>query len=488
MVQFMLYRIETSVIMRYYSLLILMLTAGWLQAQKVTISGIAPAYIGKEMKAYRIQDYLSDKQSLITSSIVRADSTFELSFYTDDIEKVVLRCNNNSTFLYVDKSSDYSLFFPARNPYEPVVPSGNSVEITFYNLDSTDINYKILGFQRWFDYFVGGTYHLRNDKQSALFSAKLDTFKTNVQNYYMSDTSDNSFFLKTYIRYSIAGLDNINTLAERNRYEKYDFYLEKYPVCYNNDIYMDYLIGFYEKTVPRLANETNERFFQGVVKSSPTVLFNALGLEYTLKNPKIREFVMIQSLAEAYYSPEYPKTNIETILDSLTTHALFEPHKRIAKNVLDRLTDLVPGGPAPNFVLRHPEAEPKTLTDYKGKYLYIHFMDARSEEDMRELEIMKEMYERYNDYVQFVSVFPKHEDAPKRNKNELHNLPWDSFEVDSDHSILERYRVVNFSHFVLIDAAGNIVSSPAPTPTPNGEYETIDRTFFYLKQQVEQQY
>lgn len=473
--------------MRYLTLFFLIVFGATVNAsQKVTIKGFAPSYIGQEMKVYRIKDYLSDKEVMISSATVAKDSTFQLSFFSDEIEKVILRCDNNRSFLYVQPGTVYSILFPERNKYEPIVPSGNQVELTLYDIDTSDINYKILRFQRWNDYFIGGTYHLRNDKQSALFSAKLDTFKTNVYNYYAKDTSENSYFLKTYVRYTIAGLDNINTLAERNRYEKYDFYLKKYPVSYTNDVYMDYLTSFYERVIPRLANETNELFYKGVIRSSPTALFNALGNEYTLKNPRIRELVMIQSLAEAYYSDEYPKTNIETILDSLSKNSLFEAHETIAANILDRLTDLIPGGRAPNFVIQQGDAPAKTLLDYKGKYLYLHFLDPNSEANMRELEIMKEMHEKYKEYVQFVTIFPQNQNMSMQNKKVLSELPWDSFEIEKNHSILDRYRVVNFSHFVLIDAIGNIVSSPAPTPTPNGEYETIDRTFFYIKKRLDQ--
>ncbi|XOV68371.1 MAG: TlpA family protein disulfide reductase [Fluviicola sp.] len=472
--------------MRYLILLLLVLSGFSLSAQKVVISGYAPEYVGQEMKVFRIKDYLSDQTTLISSATVAKDSTFELSFFSEEIEKVILRCDNNRSHLYIEPGATYSVFFPERNKYEPKLPSGNTVELTFYDLDSLDINYKILRFQRWYDYFVGGTYHLRNDKEAVEFAAYLDTFKTNVYNYYLPDTSENSFFLKTYIRYSIAGLDNINTLAERGRYEKYDFYLEKYPVCYKNDIYMDYMTAFYDKTIHQLHRVTSEKFYQGVVQSSPTMIYNALGAEYTLSNMKLRELVMIQSLAEAYYSDEYPKTNIETILDSLSQNCLFEAHEDIAKNVLDRLTDLVPGGKAPNFVLHQDESSPKTLLDYKDKHLYIHFLDPRIESNMRELEIMKDMHTRYKDYVQFLTIYPKYENSPKSSLEKLKELPWDSFEVEKDHSILERYQVVNFAQFVLIDAAGNIVASPAPKPTPDGEYDTIDRTFYYLKQQMDQ--
>lgn len=471
--------------MRFFVLLFLILSGFSVSAQKVVLSGTAPEYIGQEMKVYRIKDYLSDKLTLISSAKVADDSTFELSFFSEEIEKVVVRCNNNRSFLYIEPGSNYNLYFPGRSKYDPVLPSGNSVEMTFYDLDSNDINYKILGYQRWMDYFVGGTYHLRNDKQSALFAAKLDTFKTNVQNYYSQDSSENSFFLKTYIRYSIAGMDNINSIAERNRYEKYDFYLEKYPVSYTNDIYMDYLTGFYEKAIPRLANETNEMFYKGVISSSPSKIFYALGHEYTLKNPKIRELVMIQALSEAYHSDQYPKTNIETILDSLSKNSLFHVHEDIAKNILDRLTDLVPGGNAPNFVLQQDDGA-KTLTDYKGKYLYLHFTDPRSESNMREVEIMKDIYSRYSDYVEFVTIYQNHNDTPAAHEDTLSALPWDSFALESDHNIFEKYRIMNFSSFVLVDARGGVVSSPAPKPTPDGEYDTIDKTLYQIKKRVDQ--
>ncbi len=471
--------------MRYFFLLFLVLSGFTLSAQKVVLTGFAPDYVGKEVKVYRIKDYLSDQTALISSSTVSEDSTFELSFFLEEIEKIIVRCENNRSHMYIEPGAKYNVFYPERNKYEPKLPSGNSVEMTFYDMDSTDINYKILRFQRWYDYFVGGTYHLRNDKEAVEFAAYLDTFKTNVYNYYLPDTSENSFYLKTYIRYSIAGLDNINTLAERGRYEKFDFYLKNYPVAYTNDIYMDYMTAFYEKTIPQLTKSTNEKFYNGVIQSSPSMIFNALGNEYTLTNPKIRELVMIQSLAEAYYSDEYPKTNIETILDSLSQNCLFQAHEDIAKNVMDRLTDLVPGGKAPNFVIHQDESSPKTLMDYKDKHLYIQFLDPRIESNMRELEIMKDMHDRYKDYVQFLTIYPKYDDSPESNKEELEALPWDAFEVDRDHSILDRYQVVNFAQFVLIDAAGNIVASPAPKPTPDGKYDTIDRTFYYLKKQMD---
>lgn len=473
--------------MRFLILLIVILSQVPVFAQKIRIQGIAPTYTGKTLEILRIDDYLSDKHSVITSSTVQEDSTFAVTFYSEDIEKVIITSENNWGFLYIQPGGNYEITFPDRNPYDPVTPSGNQVELLFLNLDSTDINYKILSYQRWLDYFIGSTYHLRNDKTAASFTAQLDTFKMNVQAYYDQDSSENSYFLKTYIRYSIAGLDNINTIAERNRFEKYDFYLSKYPVSYQNDLYMDYFTSFYEKTIPRLSNEVNEKFYNGVLRSSPSVIFNELGAEYTLKNPRIRELAMIQALSEAYYSKEYPKTNIETILDSLSKNSLFQEHEKIARNILARITDLVPGSKAPSFVVSSELDQTKTLMDFQGKHLYLHFLDPNSKENIKELEIISDLNKAYGEYVQIVTIYKDQGKYSKATQKILDEIEWTSFSLEPDHSIFKNYQVAKFSHYVLIDATGYIVSSPAPSPTPDGEYDTIDRTFYYLKQAVDQQ-
>jgi len=473
--------------MRYLILLYFLAVGIASFAQKVRIHGDAPGYVGQSIEVQRIGDYLSDKTTIITSSIVEKDSTFSLQFYTDDIEKIIIKANTNWSFLYVQPDGNYSINFPDSDPYEPMKASGNQMELLFYDLDTADINYKILTFQRWVDDFIGLTYHLRNDKRSAQFAAELDTFKTYVQTYYDKDTSANSYFLKTFVRFSIAGLDNINSIAERNPYEKYDFYLSKYPVSYTNDVYMEYLTSFYDKIVPRLSNETNELFYQGVINSSPTLIFNGLASEYTLRNPRIRELVMIQALSEAYYSKEYPKTNIETILDSLSQNSLFEEHEKIAKNILARLTDLVPGSQAPNFVLKGLDGSTKTLNDFSGKHTYLHFMDANNKDNIKELEIIQELHEQYSDYVNIITLYKIDPATPKAHEKVLKDIPWTSYALPSDHAVFEKYQINNYSQFVLIDAAGYIVASPALTPTPNGQYETIDRTFYYLKRAIDQE-
>lgn len=453
-------------------------------AQNVVIEGYAPTYVGKSIELFEIEDYFSYHLKSIAKTTVKEDSTFTFYFDTPHTQKVIIKSNNNEGFLYVQKDGKYDIYFPERDKYDPYRPTGNQVEIAFFDLDSLDINYKILGFQRWMDDFIGRNYYLK-DAKPVEFAKNMELFKTNVEKAYKGDSLDR--FFQTYVRFSIAKLDNIQTASQRNRYEKHDFYIKYTPVQYENDAYMQYIIDFYEDMIPRLSNEANQEVYMGVVKASPTLIMKALGSEYTLINIRIREMVMIKALADVYHSGDYPETNIISILDSVENFSLFKANGVIAKNIRARLTEMVPGGKAAPIVFNDPEASTKTLFDYSGKHLYIHVLDPNSTSNMKEIDLLKELNERYGEFVNFVTVFKRDTELTEDARKTIESIPWDVFSLSPTNSFWKDYDIRSYPTYVLIDAAGYIVAHPALGPTPNGQYETIDKTFFYIRKAREQE-
>lgn len=440
----------------------------------VKINGFAPEYIGKSVDVFQIEDYLSMKESKLGSGTVQPDSTFSITFFADKTQKVRIRSNNNESLMYIQPSSTYHVFLPEKDKYSPYRPAGNAVELTFYGLDSTDINYKILQFNRWSDNFMA-TEFKGVRLNPAVYNQKMDSFKMIAQDYYIADTGK---YIYDYVKFSIASLDNIPQAANRNRYEKYDFYLRNYPVKYENDAYMEYFTGFYNKLIPRLSMEANNRVYLGVLKGSPTLVMRALGLEYTLENNRrIRELVMIQALSEMYFSDDFPQTNIITILDSVANHAMFEANKPIARNMIERLTDVVPGGKAPNFAITNAAGELKSLTDFKKKHLYIHFFDPSSSKNKIEIPLLVSLYGTYNNDIQFITVCPKSK-WNEQSKEALDDIPWQTFVVEDSNPIFKNYKIETYPNYVFIDAYSYVIAAPALGPQPNGNYETIDKSFF----------
>ena len=117
------------------------------------------------------------------------------------------------------------------------------------------------------------------------------------------------------------------------------------------------------------------------------------------------------------------------------------------------------------------------------KFLYLHFFDPESEDGTKELPLLIDMYERYNGEIQFVTLI-KERDLSEKALIIMKSIPWINYRLKDSHTIWKNYEIQSLSQYTLIDATGYIVSSPALGPTPNGEYKTIDRTFFYIQKKM----
>jgi hypothetical protein len=448
-------------------------------AQSFTkITGYAPQYVGQKIELFEIQDYLSMREALLATATVQPDSTFSFVFFNEKTRKIIVKSKKNKGFMYIQPHGDYQIYMPEKNQYDVYRPQGNDVEISFLDLPETDINYKILSLDKWINSFLG-TYFYRKNINGTEFVTQLENFKENVAKAYGSDTAD--VFFQTYVRFSIASLDDIQFKGSRNRYEKFDFYLKNYPVSYDNDAYMNYVKAYYENLFPRLSMETNNRVYLGLLKSSPTLIMRALNDEYALKNVRLRELVLIQALSEVFYKDDYPQTNILSVLDSISKHSLFAANSQVATNLIFRLTELVPGSKAPDFLLKTADGQSRNLAFYTKKHLYIQFFDPTLKESVKEMELLKPLYQKYKAEFNIITVYEQNENLTKKQKELIAALPWESFALPADHSMLKSYQVESYPLYVLIDAYGYVVANPALRPTPNGQYETIDKSLFFIK-------
>jgi peroxiredoxin len=190
---------------------------------------------------------------------------------------------------------------------------------------------------------------------------------------------------------------------------------------------------------------------------------------------------MIKSLGDAYFTNEFPQTNIISILDSLSKHSLFKPNGIIAANMIEKLTEIVPGSKAPDFQLINTKSESKTNSDYLKKHLYIQFVDLSLKECEKDIDILIPMFEKYKEDVEIITIYKKQEKYSKKQTELLNSIPWEKFEISKDLEIFKRYKIESFPSYVLIDSFGYIVAAPALRPSPNGKYESIDKSFFYIK-------
>lgn len=438
------------------------------------IEGYAPDYVGKSVTVYEIDDYLTKMETKIAETKVKADSTFEVVFFNDTVQKIKIKFNKDFLYMYLDPGQSYDLAIQSPRGSEAKTSLGSDVNYVFGGLDSIDINYKIIVLENQIIQFLDKYYNHRN-RTSEVFVSKLDTFKLELEKEYAKETSP---FFKDYIRYAVASLDDLYFLGNRNRYEKYDFYLKNNSVLYQNDRYMEYVLKYYNKYVSQMSTAANDAFYKGVVRSSPTVLMKTLSKDYALENIRLREFVLLKMLSDIYKQPAYPQTNIETILDSLSNHALFKAHRPIAKNLLFRLKELQPGSPMPDFVLKTNKRK-LNKADLNGKHTYIHFMEEGKSMSENDYDLLKRLYKKYSAYINFLTVVISDDEALLSDPTpyiKKHNIPWEIAIVSESETILKRLNIQVKPHYTFIDSYGYVIASPALSPRPNNEYESIERS------------
>jgi hypothetical protein len=92
------------------------------------------------------------------------------------------------------------------------------------------------------------------------------------------------------------------------------------------------------------------------------------------------------------------------------------------------------------------------------------------------------LHNTYKDQIQFISILPIKGYTSVQEEQSIAKIPWDTFRPDDANPIWKTFRVDAFPSYVLIDPFGYIVQAPALGPMPNGQYLTIDQTFFFIQQ------
>lgn len=449
-------------------------------AQSYEIVGYAPAFVGDKVTLYTTQDYITmARMKLAEGEVSAKDSLFHLDIEVGTTIKGIIEIGNTEAPLYLAPKTSYDVYFPKAED-QPISFQNQHTDIVFFGLDTTDINYRILQYNLWFDTYIA--YHER-DIARGQFLTYLDTFMIYASDAYKD--VDDEYFL-TYVRYNVGEMQQSfgGNARSSQRMETFLNFIEPFPVYYENDQYMKFFRGFYSKSFEDYPPDLEAEINMSIYDASPTRLVTALKQDLFLSNPEIRETVMIDQLGKQYYKRNDQKRSILVMLDSLSSHAKYNVNATIAKNVLTYLTSLEPGFPAPviNLPNKVDSLGPITWKTYEGKFVYLSFFETWNDQAIREMKIMTELNKKYGEYISFLSLCTDKDQATYQaymDKNP--EIDWDVVYIGSDSPLREDYRVQNVPTYFLIDQSGFIAVAPAPKPSPDGEYESIDKTFFYIK-------
>lgn len=468
---------------RVFLLLLILIT--FLESESLAqmqVKGIAPEYSNSKITLSSISDFISNKENQLASDTINEKGYFNLTVSAaniknaglESIQKYILRVNNSYAYLYLENRKYYTVEFPLP---EYISSTNSEVELTFFDLDSTDINYKILGFQTWMDGYLSEIYYTK-EADHAAFIKNIQAFKNEASAVYSQDTSS---FLFNFVKYSIGQtIDNIPFLGAPSLTDKYNFYFSSQPIGYQNDAYMDYFKGFYKRFLYQLEGNNAKELYSAFASSNLAFADSILEREPFLKNPELRELVLLNILREEYFSNYLPKSGSIQLLFQIQKQSEYSNIRNIAYALYNQFNGLNIGSKFPDIILDQSKLNEK-LSTLKGKYIYVHCYNPSNKDCIAELKSLKKLQEKYGKDISFITLYSKNETAyTATEQRNLDVINWPKYGFDVNNEIWEQLQVKTFPYYLLIDDSFHLYSAPALSPTPNGKYETIEKTFYDL--------
>ncbi len=427
---------------------------------------------------YDVSDYITNTERKLLTISVDSNGLFSFNLQVNDIKKIILRDKKRFSWMYVQPKAKYFIQLP-NDPASSSFLKDNEVEMEFYYLDSNDINYKILGFENWMDTEIADLFLLKDVKQ-AEFIKRVKDFKKDVSIEYSDDTSN--YFLN-FIKYSLGlNVDQIKYLGSPSINDKFIFYIDSLPIFYHHDKYMEYVNLFFNRYYYSLSSENRNAIYDAVIRSDAKLFLNILHNDTYLKNPELTEVVALKILYESLNTQEFPKSNVISIVEKLESLLSNENLRTIARNILFRYNELKVGQKMKDYKL-NPAI---SLNLYQGKHIYLHFFDPNNQKCLSEIAALKKLNEKYSKYIQFVTIFQdKGGVSSIVEQRNLDAIIWDKFSLNSSHEIWSDLKVNSFPYYILLDNSLVLISAPALAPSPNGNYETIEKTMYDIKRSLE---
>ena len=124
---------------------------------------------------------------------------------------------------------------------------------------------------------------------------------------------------------------------------------------------------------------------------------------------------------------------------------------------------LKPGTQSPVFTLTSKEGNKVVSESLKGKYKYVQFWEPWSVPSIKEQLLIKKLYEKYGETIEFVSISSERWNE-LATKKAVPQYPW-MFLFGTDQStIFEDFRVRSVPTYLVLDKDNKIVQYPADSP------------------------
>ena len=194
-------------------------------------------------------------------------------------------------------------------------------------------------------------------------------------------------------------------------------------------------------------------------------------IESKLEVPEMKEKFIFDNLRQQLDAG--PPTGVEAAIDNYIATTTSEKNKTALQEKVDGWVSILPGKDAPGFTLPDTKGEMLSLSDLKGKYVYIDFWATWCGPCKAEFPHYKKLVEDYKGRnVVFMSIsVDQDKDAWQKMVAEE---AFDWIQLHDAEKMNDDYLVRYIPTFVFVDTEGKIIDPRAPRPSEEKLREMLD--------------
>ncbi len=310
-----------------------------------------------------------------------------------------------------------------------------------------------------------------------------ELYNKNMQAAYDSAdfTSDNLFYLATSLYFTYTNILVVHYLTPKFKlklaldttrsHRNFDTFNSDVAAYYTrlNEVlfwripeYRDFISNYVKSYKP-----FNDGWL--AISEKPFQLLDPTLSEYYLAQtniaiPSIKDWFITRSIMSGF--GYYTFADVEKVYTRAVGTLSSDYLKDTLQKYYTAVKRLKPGNPAPGLTLKNDKGQSVSLSDFKGKVVYIDFWGVSCGPCIYDIEnYMPRLHDHYkNKDVVFISICI---DARKKEWNEAlkkYNLDGVKLIAEgwANHPVCKAYNVSSIPHYILIDRNGKIVNNNAP--------------------------
>lgn len=411
-------------------------------------------------------DYITGNKQTIASAILDSNGRFNVELKIAYTQPVQIYIHNAVAEFFVESGKNYQFRLLMDKNYAQLLDPASYnryIQIVPLKMDTSDINYKINRLEQVVSVFVREHERLLLETKD---SYQYDSLKNRLFIRLSIDTAREDFY-NIYATYLWATIDMMMYDKDMNMF--YDHYFNREIIEYTHPMFMMMFNNFYENYIHKSPYIAPGKIWE-IINRNPEYLplFNELGKDRNLINERIREMVILKMLGELYEEEDYSKDNIIYLIEGIQYYSKFPEHQEMAKQLIIKLKKENRQKTLSDMIAKTKNGNMSDFVSKKGKYVYVQFYNVNCEECIRDMMIMKKLYQIYKDSIDFISVSLDNDMGTFIKFTETYSdFNWDFWNFNGNYHFLRMLEVNALPRSILLNRDGAIELYEAPDPSRN---------------------